>query len=631
LSLGNTEANFEPKNGLPFQADPRRGQGIGHSGGCLEIATPNTVRMTHTLPALAPQRPVGAIRALRTASGLVLAVFVTLHLCNHALGSISVDAQEAMLAVLLPVWRSAPGTLLLYSALILHASLGLYALWRRKTLRMPAWELAQLTLGLAVPLLLIPHVFGTRVAAELLGNKTTYHSVIAAIWANPVTMVRQPILVVIVWTHLLIGLHFWLRLRSGYRRRLPVLYPLAVMVPVLALLGFWGAGIELRETRADGAPYGGSAPYGPSGSYAGSDADASPQPLKIDAATRRQLEQSEDTVYAVYSVLLALVLAGRALRRVVRRRGGTYRVHHSNGRVISAPVGHTLLEALRDAGIPHASVCGGRARCTTCRVRVGQGAKALAPPAPVEASALNRIHAERDVRLACQLRPSKNVHITPLLPPHVGPADIDVRRMAGRERQVAVMFVDLRESSRLGEQRMPYDVFFLLNRFFAEMDEALRETGGYYSTFNGDGLMALYGTSSDLARGCRDALHGAIAIEQRLARINAAMAADLREPLRAGIGIHAGDAIIGTMGPPATPILSALGDTVNVAARLEAETKERDCVLVISVACASAAGVDLAEFPMHTVTVRGRSEPVTYYAIHDPADLAALLKPPTTA
>jgi adenylate cyclase len=79
------------------------------------------------------------------------------------------------------------------------------------------------------------------------------------------------------------------------------------------------------------------------------------------------------------------------------------------------------------------------------------------------------------------------------------------------------------------------------------------------------------------------------------------------------------------MGPPATPLLSAIGDTVNVAARLEAETKRQRCVLVISSACARAAGVDLSEFPQHTVTVRGRSEPVTYYAIADPAALATSL------
>ena len=137
--------------------------------------------------------------------------------------------------------------------------------------------------------------------------------------------------------------------------------------------------------------------------------------------------------------------------------------------------------------------------------------------------------------------------------------------------------------------------------------------------------MALFGTVTELARGCRDALRGAIAIEARLAKMNLALRDDLGEPLRAGIGIHAGDAIVGTMGPPATPLLSALGDTVNVAARLEAETKRRGCALVVSAACARAAAVDLSRFPVHTVTVRGRREPVTYHAVHDAAGLAAVL------
>jgi adenylate cyclase len=157
------------------------------------------------------------------------------------------------------------------------------------------------------------------------------------------------------------------------------------------------------------------------------------------------------------------------------------------------------------------------------------------------------------------------------------------------------------------------------------MADALEETGGYYSTFNGDGFMALYGTKGDLAQGCKDALRGAIAVSGRLAQINAALASELREPLRAGISVHAGEAIVGTMGPPAQPIVSALGDTVNVASRLESETKSRQCALVVSAACAKAAGIDLSAFPEHTVQVRGRVQSVSYYAIADAAALAPLL------
>ncbi|HET6803389.1 MAG TPA: adenylate/guanylate cyclase domain-containing protein [Casimicrobiaceae bacterium] len=575
------------------------------------------MRTDRALPAIGiPPGAGGFVRRLRNITGLVLAVYVASHFVDHALGVISIDAQQALLDVLLPVWRSVPGTLALYGALLTHLALGLYALWRRKTLRMPVWEFAQLALGLLVPLLLIPHVFGTRIASEMLGTTPTYRSVVAAILGNPLSAIRQPVLVLIVWTHLIIGLHFWLRLRAGYRRALPVLYPLAVTVPLLALLGLYGAGAELRAAAEDLTS---SSVYG-----APPDAAAIPS-AATDAVVRARLAEREDFAYLIYGGLLGLVVGARAVRRIVLARGASYRIHHANGRVVTAPVGLSLLEALRNAGIPHASVCGGRARCTTCRVRVDSGSKGLPPVEAIEAAALSRIGATEDVRLACQLRPTKSLTITPLLPPHVSPADLDVRRTPGHERRIAVMFVDLRESSRLGEHRLPYDVFFILNRFFAELADALRETGGYYSTFNGDGLMALYGTETGLARGCRDALRGAVAIQARLARINAALVHDLPTPLVAGIGVHAGDAIVGTMGPPATPILSALGDTVNVAARLEAETKHHRCAIIVSAACATAAAVDMSRFAQHTVHVRGRIEPVTYYAIDAPADLAAVI------
>lgn len=568
---------------------------------------------------------MSSIRTARLAAGLVLATFVTLHLLNHSLGVISIDAQEAMRRVLSPLWRSVPGTVLLYSAFIVHPLLGLYALWRRDTLRMPWWELAQLCLGLLVPLLLIPHVFSTRVAASMLGTDTTYAHVVGGLWSKSETLVRQPLLVVVVWIHLVVGLHYWLRVQASYRRWLPVIYPFAVIVPLLALLGFWGAGVELRtaavQARTASRTY--DSAYDAAGRLDGSAGDygaSSPDPAK-----QRLLEQRKDAAYALFAGLLFFVPIARMVRRRWRIRLGVYRIFHANGRSISAHVGLSLLEALRAAGIPHASVCGGRARCTTCRVRVGRGLTALPPPSPTEIHALERIGAAPDVRLACQLRPKRDVHITPLLPADVGAAYGNRAGTPGRERVVAVMFVDLRESSRLGEERLPYDVFFILNRFFAEMAEALRETAGFYSTFNGDGFMALYGISSDLPRACRDAMRGAIAVSGRLAQINATLASELRQPLRAGISIHSGEAIVGTMGPPANPILSALGDTVNVAARLEAETKLHGCAVVVSAACAQVAKVDLSAFPQHTAKIRGRDQPVSYYTINDAAALAPLL------
>src|SRR5204862_535329 len=122
-----------------------------------------------------------------------------------------------------------------------------------------------------------------------------------------------------------------------------------------------------------------------------------------------------------FFALLGATLLARWLRTLL---GGTYHIRHASGRVISAPIGRTILEAVRDAGLPHASVCGGRARCTTCRVRVVEGLTALPPPLRAEAQALARIEAPPNVRLACQTRPRADVAIVPLLPPEPGAAAI---------------------------------------------------------------------------------------------------------------------------------------------------------------------------------------------------------------
>ena len=279
--------------------------------------------------------------------------------------------------------------------------------------------------------------------------------------------------------------------------------------------------------------------------------------------------------------------------------------------------GATVLETLRANGIPHASVCGGRARCTTCRIRVASGLATLPEPAGLEAAALARIGATEGVRLACQIRPTADISVTPLLAADASAADGLVRGgMEGSERQITVVFVDLRGSTTLGEARMPYDVLFILNQFFNEMTKALVATGGHYSNFTGDGLMAIYGLDTqEPAIGAQQALRGAREMLTRLDQLNAQIKADLKEPLRIGIGIHFGEAIVGAMGPPGSQIVTAIGDTVNTTARLESLTKDYDCSLILSQDAARAAGLNLAGDSLHQAPVKGRVESVVFYAL----------------
>src|SRR5918992_813996 len=322
------------------------------------------------------------MRLTRLITGLVVALFVVGHFLNHALGVVSIEAMDRMRVVLAAWWRSPPGTVLLYGSLITHFALALVSLYRRTTLRMPAWEALQLALGLVIPPLLIGHIVGTRLTWTLLDHNIDYERVVGTLWSSTWSAGRQSVLLLIVWAHLCAGLHYWLRLKQWYQNIQPLAFAVALLLPALALAGFASAGFYLWPSIES---------IGGMQKYNVDLAGMSSRDRALMAGWRTGLE------WAFW-----IALAGTLLARWLRSRiGATYRVHHASGRVITAPVGRSILEAIRDEGLPHASVCGGRARCTTCRVRVGEGLAHLPPPLPVPPDARRR----RDAAAAAERRP----------------------------------------------------------------------------------------------------------------------------------------------------------------------------------------------------------------------------------
>jgi adenylate cyclase len=323
--------------------------------------------------------------------------------------------------------------------------------------------------------------------------------------------------------------------------------------------------------------------------------------------------------FAIYAGLVVLPFVARLVRQLFHTIHRTPRLTHAIGRTMSVLPGATVLETLRANGISHASVCGGRARCTTCRIRVTDGLAALPEPQGLEAMALSRVGASDGIRLACQLRPTSDISVLPLLTADATATYGLIRAGSeGSERLVTVMFIDLRGSTTLGEARMPYDVLFILNQFFDEMSKALAATGGHYSNFTGDGLMAIYGLeTADPGTSAMQALRGAREVLLRLDKVNARLKADLKEPLRIGVGIHFGEAIVGAMGPPRSQIITAIGDTVNTTARLEGLTKDYNCSLILSQAAAQATGLELDGHDLHQTTVKGRTGSIAFYALNE--------------
>lgn len=536
------------------------------------------------------------IRRLRLATGLILFTYVTTHLLNHALGLISLSAIAAGRDWFIAFWRFPLCTAALYGAVSIHFLLALWAIYQRRRLfDMSAAEALQLLLGLSIIPLLAEHAIGTRLANAEYGLTDSYIYVLLSIWYHhPREALEQTLAVLAAWTHGCIGLYYWSRLKPWFAPLRPYLFGAALLVPVLGLLGFSEAGMAVARLAGD--------PQWLANAYATMNL---PGPAAI-----ANLEAAVQDVYWGFWSLLGLALFARQARSLIERRHGLVRITYPGGHVLEVVKGPSVLEISQMSGIPHAAVCGGRGRCSTCRVRVTRGLETLPPPTTGEKTVLARVNAAPSVRLACQLRPTHDLSVVPLLAPTAGPADAYAKaaHLQGREKEIAVLFGDLRNFTQISENKLPYDVVFLLNRYFAAMGQAVEHAGGHVDKFVGDGVMALFGAAEDGEPGtaCRQALQAARDMGLALEALNTTLVHDLDAPLRIGIGIHVGPTIVGQMGHGRVVSLTAIGDTVNIASRLEALTKEFGAELVISDDVAAYAGFDVSAFPVRETEIRGR-------------------------
>ncbi len=548
---------------------------------------------------------------LRPASGLVLFSFVAMHLANHALGLISLAAMEAGRGWLLTPWKTPVGNGLLVLALLVHLGQAYWSIYRRRHLRMPVWQALQLVTGFCIPLILVHHIVGTAFASESYGYEPSYKVLVLVFWElQPHLGWGQSLLVILAWAHGCTGIHYWLRSRPWYARWRMPLYTVAILVPVLALLGFVQVGRYV--------------------SLLASDPEWVQQVLgeahSPDLVAQALLRQARDGILWALATLLVLTFVARVMRQLLEARRSV-RITYPGNQVVTVPKGFSVLESSRQAGIVHTSICGGRGRCSTCRVRVIAGVQQLPPPSATEARVLARVEAPPNVRLACQLRPTHDVSVLPLIPPSQEslPAMADPGFMAGREREVTVLFADLRGFTRLSEQRLPYDVVFLLNRYFEAVGGAIDAAGGIANQFTGDGVMALFGVNTTPTEGARQAVAAASAMQKALAQLSADLHEELDAPLQLGIGIHSGPTVVGHMGRGVATYLTAVGDTVNTASRLQDQTKHFQCPMVISDRAARLAGVDTSLLRHEEIMVRNRDGSI---AVHIVDDLQALRPQP---
>ena len=547
------------------------------------------------------------LRSVRLFSGLVLFAYVFVHLVNHGIGIYSLSAMEAARPYLQAPFGNPVGQVLLYGAMAVHIALGLYGIAHRRTFRtLPRGEIIQIVSGLAIPPLLVLHVIGTRVIATFYGAEPNYPWLLLIYFEYDTTVGwRQMAVLAVAWVHGCLGLYYWLSVKKLWASLARFALLPAVLMPVMAYAGAWSAGREVAAFSLDPGFE-----------------DTLFQTVKPPSwDVVETLYRVEDWFLVGYAALVVAVFLYRECRRFLERRRGMVEVVFNGKRVVHVPEGTSVLEACRLNSLAHASVCGGRGRCSTCRVRVLSGFDFLNPPSSGELAVLSRINAAPDVRLACQLRPGVGVvNVSPLLPPTASARDGFARPgyLQGEEVEIAVLFADIRNFTALSKAKLPYDVVFLLNRYSEAVGQAIEETGGYLDKFVGDGVMALFGVGQDdRVAAARQALDAARLIGERVAALNASLAMENDEPLKVGIGVHAGTAIVGEMGYGRSVQMTAIGDTVNIASRLEELTKQFGTPLVVSGDVAEMCGLPRGSFTESRVDIRGRNEDMRVCAVAD--------------
>ena len=531
-------------------------------------------------------------RQVRLVAGLVVFVYVTTHFIDHALGNISLAAMEEGLVVQKWIWQTPPGAILLYVALAIHGALGFWVLYQRRNFRWTRLEATQLLLGVSIPFLLADHVMGTRVSLSLFGTQKGYAQELYKFWVgSPVLGVLQAVTLLIVWVHGCLGLHFWLRLKPFYPRVRNLLLSFAVLLPALALLGYFQGGRSLLALALDPA-------------WRAS--HLTPDHIGL-AWQNAELVSDRDWFFFALIVTLAAIPAARLARRWVERRRGLVTLTYPE-RTVRVPRGLSVLDASLRYNIPHAHVCGGRGRCSTCRIRVVGGRSQLPAASPAESAVLKRVRAGTGVRLACQLRPESDLSFVPLLAPQSGVAGAykDNQPHSGDERYVVMMFVDMRGSTSLAEHRLPFDTVFLINRFLSAVSRAVIAAGGAPNQILGDGLLALFGLDASPAEACRQAVEACVLVAHNVQRLSAQLADELPSPIRFGVGLHAGLVIVGDIGYEKYATFTVIGDSVNVAARLQESTRAMDCEVLMSEEVYAQAGFPPEALPRREVAMRGR-------------------------
>lgn len=267
-----------------------------------------------------------------------------------------------------------------------------------------------------------------------------------------------------------------------------------------------------------------------------------------------------------------------------------YHINFKGEKEVPIENGQTMLQASLAAGIPHYHACGGKGQCTTCRVLVLGGQEQLTPPTNFEIAVKNVKKFPDNVRLACQSWVNgEGVEVQRLIRDEtdryifIDDTEANRRSVMGDRRKLALFFIDIRNFTPFIEANLPFDVIHIMRRIFALFKNVIAQYDGEIIDTAGDGLYAVFGLNSRIKQAAESAVLAGLKILEDLKIFNNMyMRPYFNHTFEVGIGVHVGKVIVGNVGIGLSHNLTVMGFPVNIAARLQAATKELNNSFVIS-------------------------------------------------
>ena len=246
--------------------------------------------------------------------------------------------------------------------------------------------------------------------------------------------------------------------------------------------------------------------------------------------------------------------------------------------------GESILQTAARNGIPHVNACGGEGKCTTCRLLILEGIENCSPETEKEIALKEKAHTTDEFRLACQTTITGDVTVRRLVLNKEDIESVSERSVSGRlgeTKRIAILFSDIRGFTQFSEKLTPYDVVFILNRYFNRMVKAVESNHGTVDNYIGDGMVAIFGLH-DEPDPAQHAVRSALEMCAEMDDMKPYLKTMYGKDFDIGVGIHWGEAVVGDIGAGKSKRLTAIGDAMNFASRVESANKQFQSRVLIS-------------------------------------------------